>query len=247
MDVITIDTAHGHSTNVLEMVKKVKAEYSDLQLVAGNVATAAATRDLITAGADCVKVGIGPGSICTTRVVAGVGMPQLTAIADCAEVAAESETPIVADGGIKFSGDLVKAIAAGGYVCMLGGLLAGCDECPGQVFEFNGQKYKSYRGMGSMGAMEKTNGSKDRYFQESAQKLVPEGIEGQVAYKGSVKEIIFQLLGGLRSGMGYTGCHTIEELRTQAEFVRISGAGLRESHPHDVHITKKAPNYSVDH
>ncbi len=245
VDVVTIDTAHGHSQGVMEAVQKIKAAYPELQIIAGNVATAAATKDLIAAGADAVKVGIGPGSICTTRVVAGVGVPQLTAVADCAEAAAESGVPIIADGGIKLSGDMVKAIAAGGHVCMLGGLLAGCDECPGEVLEFGGKKYKSYRGMGSMGAMKKAHGSKDRYFQESAKKLVPEGIEGQVAYKGKVSEIIFQLLGGLRSGMGYTGSHTIEDLRTKAEFVRISGAGLRESHPHDVNIVAEAPNYKA--
>lgn len=246
VDVVTIDTAHGHSVGVVRMVTQIKEAYPDLQVIAGNVATAAATKDLIMAGADAVKVGIGPGSICTTRVVAGVGVPQITAVADCAEVAAEYGVPIIADGGIKLSGDIVKAIAAGGYVCMLGSMLAGCEETPGEAFEFNGKKYKSYRGMGSMGAMEKANGSKDRYFQESAKKLVPEGIEGQVGYKGSVTEIIFQLLGELRAGMGYCGCATIEELRTKAEFVKISAAGLRESHPHDIQITKEAPNYSIN-
>lgn len=244
VDVVVVDTAHGHSTGVIETVRKIKTGFPQLQVIAGNVATAAATKDLIEAGADAVKVGIGPGSICTTRIVAGIGVPQITAVSDCAEAAAKTQTPIIADGGIKFSGDLVKAIAAGGHVCMMGSIFAGTDEAPGIVFEFDGCRYKSYRGMGSMGAMEKTNGSKDRYFQESAKKLVPEGIEGQVPYKGSVKDIIFQLLGGLRAGMGYTGSATIDDLRTKAQFIKITGAGLTESHPHNVAITKEAPNYS---
>jgi IMP dehydrogenase len=243
VDAIVLDTAHGHSEGVLEAVRKVKAKYPDLQVVAGNVATGSATKALIEAGADAVKVGIGPGSICTTRVVAGVGVPQITAINDCAEVAAQYDVPIIADGGIKYSGDVVKAIAAGGYICMMGSLFAGCEESPGETELYQGRKYKVYRGMGSLAAMEK--GSKDRYFQEDAKKLVPEGVEGRVPYKGLVEDTIYQMLGGLRSGMGYAGTHTIEELRTRGQFVKITAASLKESHPHDIQITKEAPNYSV--
>lgn len=245
VDVITIDTAHAHSRGVLDTLAKIRSAYPDLQIIVGNVVTPAATKALIEAGASCVKVGIGPGSICTTRVVAGVGVPQITAIADCAQAAAPYDIPIIADGGIKFSGDLVKAIAAGGHVCMLGSMLAGTEESPSETEIYQGRKYKVYRGMGSLAAMKK--GSKDRYGQQDAKKLVPEGIEGRVLYKGSVEDVIFQLVGGLRAGMGYCGCRTIEELRTKSEFIRISSAGLRESHPHDVQITKEAPNYSGNH
>ena len=244
VDVITIDTAHGHSQGVLDAVKKVKAKYPELQVIAGNVATAAATVALIEAGADCVKVGIGPGSICTTRVVAGVGVPQVTAIEECAEAAKPYGIPVIADGGIKYSGDIVKAIGMGANVCMMGSMLAGCEESPGAVELYQGRKYKVYRGMGSIAAME--NGSKDRYFQADAKKLVPEGIEGRVAYKGYLADTIYQMVGGLRSGMGYAGAHSIEELKEKATFVKITSAGLKESHPHDIHITKEAPNYSVD-
>lgn len=243
VDAIVLDTAHGHSEGVIKAVKKVKDAYPDLQVVAGNVATADATRALIEAGADCVKVGIGPGSICTTRVVAGVGVPQITAIIDCAEAAKEFGIPIIADGGIKYSGDVVKAIVAGGYLCMMGSMLAGCDESPGATELYQGRKYKVYRGMGSIGAMEK--GSKDRYFQDDAKKLVPEGVEGRVPYKGMLEDTIFQMIGGLRSGMGYAGAATITELRENGKFTKISAAGLKESHPHDIQITKEAPNYSV--
>ena len=222
----------------------IKAEYPDLQVIAGNVATGDATRDLIEAGADAVKVGIGPGSICTTRVVAGIGVPQVTAIMDCYEVAKEYGVPIIADGGIKFSGDIVKAIAAGGNVCMMGSMFAGCDEAPGDFELFQGRKYKVYRGMGSIAAME--NGSKDRYFQTNAKKLVPEGVEGRVAYKGSLEDTVFQLMGGLRSGMGYCGAKDIETLKETGKFVKITSASLKESHPHDIHITKEAPNYTTE-
>ena len=245
VDVITIDTAHGHSQGVLDTVKKVKEKYPELQIIAGNVATAEATRALIEAGADCVKVGIGPGSICTTRVVAGVGVPQITAIEECAAAAAEYGVPVIADGGIKYSGDVVKAIGMGASVCMMGSMLAGCEESPGAVELYQGRKYKVYRGMGSIAAMEK--GSKDRYFQEDAKKLVPEGVEGRVAYKGYVADTVFQMVGGLRAGMGYAGARTIDELREKAQFVKITSAGLKESHPHDIQITKEAPNYSVDY
>ncbi len=245
VDVITIDTAHGHSQGVLDTVKKVKEKYPELQIIAGNVATAEATRALIEAGADCVKVGIGPGSICTTRVVAGVGVPQITAIEECAAAAAEYGVPVIADGGIKYSGDVVKAIGMGASVCMMGSMLAGCEESPGAVELYQGRKYKVYRGMGSIAAMEK--GSKDRYFQEGAKKLVPEGVEGRVAYKGYVADTVFQMVGGLRAGMGYAGARTIDELREKAQFVKITSAGLKESHPHDIQITKEAPNYSVDY
>ncbi len=244
VDVITIDTAHGHSQGVLDVVSKIKAAYPELQLIVGNVATAAATEALIKAGADCVKVGIGPGSICTTRVVAGVGVPQITAIEDCAEIAKKYGVPIIADGGIKYSGDIVKALGMGASVCMMGSMLAGCEESPGEVELYQGRKYKVYRGMGSIAAME--NGSKDRYFQQDAKKLVPEGIEGRVAYKGQVGDTIFQMLGGLRAGMGYAGARTVEDLREKAQFVQITNAGLKESHPHDIQITKEAPNYSIN-
>ncbi len=243
VDVLCLDSAHGHSHGILDCVKRIKAVYPDVQLVAGNVATAEGTRALIEAGADCVKVGIGPGSICTTRVVAGIGVPQITAVYDAAQVAAEYDVPIIADGGIKYSGDIAKAIAAGGNVVMLGSLLAGCEESPGDTEVYQGRQFKVYRGMGSLGAM--ANGSKDRYFQQNNKKLVPEGVEGRVPYKGPVSETIYQMMGGLRSGMGYTGCATIDELRTKAQFIQITAAGLRESHPHDIYITKEAPNYSV--
>ncbi len=244
VDVIVLDSAHGHSQNVLNCVKMIKDAYPDLQVIAGNVATGEGTKALIEAGADAVKVGIGPGSICTTRVVAGIGVPQITAIMNAYEAAKEYDVPIIADGGIKFSGDMTKAIAAGGNVCMMGSIFAGCDESPGTFELFQGRKYKVYRGMGSIAAME--NGSKDRYFQTDAKKLVPEGVEGRVAYKGTVEDTVFQLMGGLRSGMGYCGTPTIEELKTKGRFVKISAASLKESHPHDIHITKEAPNYSVD-
>ena len=244
VDVIVIDTAHGHSQNVLRTFAMVKEKYPDLQVIAGNVATAEATKALIDCGVDAVKVGIGPGSICTTRIVAGIGVPQITAVMNCYEMAQKYNIPIIADGGIKFSGDITKAIAAGANVVTLGGLLAGCDESPGDFELFQGRKYKVYRGMGSLAAME--NGSKDRYFQANAKKLVPEGVEGRVAYKGTVEDTLFQLIGGLRSGMGYCGAATIEELKEKGRFVKISAASLKESHPHDIHITKEAPNYSVE-
>lgn len=242
VDVIVIDTAHGHSKGVLTAISSVKEKYPELQVIAGNVATAEATRALIEAGADCVKVGIGPGSICTTRVVAGVGVPQISAIMDCYEEAKKYNTPIIADGGIKYSGDLVKAIAAGGSAVMLGSLLAGTKESPGETILYRGRSFKSYRGMGSLASMEK--GSKDRYFQADAKKLVPEGVEGMVPYKGVASSLIFQMVGGLRAGMGYCGTKTIRELNENSQFVRITAAGLRESHPHDITITKEAPNYS---
>lgn len=244
VDVIVVDSAHGHSKNIIEAVKKIKAKYPDLQVIAGNIATGAATKALIDAGADAVKVGIGPGSICTTRVVAGIGVPQVSAIMDCYAVAKEYNIPIIADGGIKYSGDMTKALAAGANVCMMGSLFAGCDEAPGTFELYQGRKYKVYRGMGSIAAME--NGSKDRYFQENARKLVPEGVEGRVAYKGSLEDTVFQMIGGIRSGMGYCGCPTIEDLKQNGKFVKISAASLRESHPHDIHITKEAPNYASD-
>ena len=244
VDVIVVDSAHGHSLNILNAVKKIKAAYPDLQVIAGNVATGEATKSLIEAGADAVKVGIGPGSICTTRVVAGIGVPQITAVMDAFAVAKEYGIPIIADGGIKYSGDMTKALAAGGNVCMMGSMFAGCDEAPGTFELYQGRKYKVYRGMGSLAAME--NGSKDRYFQEGAKKLVPEGVEGRVAYKGHVEDTVFQLIGGLRSGMGYCGAENIEKLKTTGRFIKISAASLKESHPHDIHITKEAPNYSVD-
>ena len=244
VDVVVLDSAHGHSANVINCVKMIKEKYPDLQVIAGNVATGEATRALIEAGVDAVKVGIGPGSICTTRVVAGIGVPQITAVMDCYAVAKEYGIPIIADGGIKYSGDVTKALAAGGNVCMMGSMFAGCDESPGDFELYQGRKYKVYRGMGSISAME--NGSKDRYFQSNAKKLVPEGVEGRVAYKGFVEDTVFQMLGGLRAGMGYCGAHDIKELQENSRFVKISAAALRESHPHDIHITKEAPNYSVD-
>jgi IMP dehydrogenase len=243
VDVIVVDTAHGHSLGVLKTVEELRKIYPDLQIIAGNVATAEATRDLIQAGASAVKVGIGPGSICTTRVVAGIGVPQLTAIYDCAQEAQKYNIPIIADGGIKYSGDITKAIAAGADVVMIGSLLAGTEESPGEIEIYQGRSYKVYRGMGSLGAMRE--GSCDRYFQENIPKLVPEGVEGRVPYKGPAAETIFQLLGGLRAGMGYTGCKNIHELKTKARFIRQTAAGLKESHPHDIQITKEAPNYSL--
>ena len=244
VDVIVVDSAHGQSKNILEAVKNIKKTYPELQVIAGNVATGEAVKALIDAGADAVKIGIGPGSICTTRVVAGIGVPQITAIMDAYKVAKEYNIPIIADGGIKYSGDMTKAIAAGANVCMMGSIFAGCDESPGTFELYQGRKYKVYRGMGSLAAME--NGSKDRYFQEDAKKLVPEGVEGRVAYKGSVEDTVFQLIGGLRSGMGYCGAPNIETLKETGKFVKISAASLKESHPHDIHITKEAPNYSID-
>ncbi|NBJ81007.1 IMP dehydrogenase [bacterium 1XD42-94] len=244
VDVVVLDSAHGHSANVIRCVKMIKEKFPEVQVIAGNVATGDATRALIEAGVDAVKVGIGPGSICTTRVVAGIGVPQISAIMDCYAVAKEYGVPIIADGGIKYSGDLTKAIAAGGSVCMMGSMFAGCDESPGSFELYQGRKYKVYRGMGSLAAME--NGSKDRYFQSDAKKLVPEGVEGRVAYKGFVEDTIFQMLGGLRSGMGYCGAHTVRDLQENSQFVKISAAALRESHPHDIHITKEAPNYSIE-
>ena len=244
VDVVVVDSAHGHSANILRTVREIKEKYPDLQLIAGNVATGEATKALIDAGVDAVKVGIGPGSICTTRVVAGIGVPQITAIMECYEVAKEYDIPIIADGGIKYSGDMTKAIAAGANVCMMGSIFAGCDESPGDFELYQGRKYKVYRGMGSIAAME--NGSKDRYFQEDAKKLVPEGVEGRVAYKGHVEDTVFQLIGGIRSGMGYCGAKDIETLKRTGKFVKISAAALKESHPHDIHITKEAPNYSID-
>ncbi len=242
-DLIVIDTAHGHSKGVIEMVQKIRQEYPELDIVAGNVATAEAARALYEAGADIVKVGIGPGSICTTRVVAGVGVPQITAVYECAAVARELGKAIIADGGIKFSGDIMKALAAGGHVVMLGSLLAGTTESPGETELFQGRRFKVYRGMGSVGAMEK--GSKDRYFQDDAKKLVPEGIEGRMPYKGDLADTIHQLVGGIRAGMGYCGTKDLHDLRENAQFIRMTGAGLRESHPHQVQITKEAPNYTL--
>jgi len=244
VDVFVLDSAHGHSANIMRDVGRVKEAFPSVELVAGNVATAAATEALIKAGADCVKVGIGPGSICTTRVVAGIGVPQISAIMDSAEMAAKHGIPIIADGGIKYSGDIVKALAAGGNVVMLGSLLAGCEESPGENEVFQGRQFKVYRGMGSIAAM--ANGSKDRYFQQDNKKLVPEGVEGRVPYRGPVSDTIYQMLGGIRSGMGYCGCHTVDELRTKSQFVRITSAGLKESHPHDIYITKEAPNYTMN-
>ncbi|MCR8645153.1 IMP dehydrogenase [Paenibacillus sp. N1-5-1-14] len=243
IDLIVVDSAHGHHVNINNMVRELRKQYPDLPIAAGNVATGEATRDLIEAGASIVKVGIGPGSICTTRIIAGIGVPQITAIYDCANVAREYGVPVIADGGIKYSGDIVKAIAAGASAVMLGSMFAGTEESPGEQEIFQGRRYKVYRGMGSIGAMKE--GSKDRYFQEGESKLVPEGIEGRVAYKGPLADTIYQLIGGLRSGMGYCGARNIKELITDTAFVRITGAGLRESHPHDVQITKEAPNYSL--
>ena len=244
VDVIVLDSAHGHSENVLRCLRMLRDAFPDIQIIAGNIATGEACKALIEAGADAVKVGIGPGSICTTRIVAGIGVPQVTAVMDCYEVAKDYGIPIIADGGIQYSGDMVKAIAAGADVCMMGSLFAGCDESPGDFELFQGRKYKVYRGMGSISAME--NGSKDRYFQSDAKKLVPEGVEGRVAYKGTVEDTVFQMMGGIRSGMGYCGCHNVQELKENGRFVKISAAALRESHPHDIQITKEAPNYSVD-
>lgn len=245
VDVVTVDTAHGHSKGVLDAVKRIKERYPMLDVVAGNVATAEAVRDLISAGADCVKVGIGPGSICTTRVVAGVGVPQLTAVMDCVEEAEKYGVPIIADGGIKYSGDIVKALAAGAKIVMMGSLLAGCEESPGETEIYQGRSYKVYRGMGSLGAM--NDGSKDRYFQEDNKKFVPEGVEGRVPYKGYVADTIYQLVGGIRSGMGYLGSRNLYELYETATFVIQTAAGLKESHPHDIAITKESPNYSAGH
>lgn len=242
VDVIVLDTAHGHSQGVIETVRILRKEYPAMQIIAGNVATAEATRDLIEAGANAVKVGIGPGSICTTRVVAGIGVPQVTAIMDCAQEADKYNIPIIADGGIKFSGDIVKAIASGAQVVMIGSLFAGTEESPGDVEIYQGRSYKVYRGMGSIGAMKA--GSCDRYFQEKEQKLVPEGIEGRVPYKGPLSDTVYQMLGGLRAGMGYCGTPDIDNLRKKSKFIRMSSAGLKESHPHDIHITKESPNYS---
>ena len=242
VDCIVIDSAHGHSKNIITTLKEIKAAYPDLQVIVGNVATGEATKALIEAGADAVKIGIGPGSICTTRVVAGIGVPQVSAVMDCYEAAKPYGVPIIADGGIKYSGDMTKALAAGANVCMMGSMFAGCDEAPGEFELYQGRKYKVYRGMGSIAAME--NGSKDRYFQTEAKKLVPEGVEGRVAYKGTVEDTIFQLVGGIRSGMGYCGAKDIKTLQETGKFVKISAASLKESHPHDIQITKEAPNYS---
>ncbi|MGI5849612.1 MAG: IMP dehydrogenase [Christensenellales bacterium] len=242
VDIVTIDSAHGHSKNVLDTVEKVKTAYPDLQVVAGNVATAEGTIDLIKAGADCIKVGIGPGSICTTRVIAGIGVPQLTAVLECADAAGQYDITTIADGGIKFSGDITKALAAGANAVMIGSLLAGTEESPGETEIYQSRSFKVYRGMGSIGAMQK--GSRDRYFQDHSDKLVPEGVEGRVPYKGPVSDTIFQLVGGLKSGMGYCGAQTLEILHKEAKFIRITNAGLTESHPHDIYITKEAPNYT---
>ena len=248
VDVIVVDTAHGHSRNVLERVRWVKDQFAEVQVIGGNIATAAAARDLVEAGADAVKVGIGPGSICTTRIIAGVGVPQISAVANVAEALRDSDVPVIADGGVRYSGDLAKAIAAGAHTVMIGSLFAGTEEAPGEVELYQGRSYKSYRGMGSIGAMTQQHGSSDRYFQEGSavEKLVPEGIEGRVPYKGSVLAIINQLMGGLRSSMGYVGCQDIAEMRVKPAFTRVTSAGMRESHVHDVTITKEAPNYRVD-
>jgi IMP dehydrogenase len=243
VDVIVLDTAHGHSKGVIDAVRRIKQTYPGIQVIAGNVATAAATKELIEAGADAIKVGIGPGSICTTRVVTGIGVPQITAVYDCAQEAEKHGVPIIADGGVKYSGDLPKAIAAGASVIMIGSLFAGTEESPGHKEIYQGRSYKVYRGMGSLGAM--AEGSKDRYFQEDAKKLVPEGVEGRVPFKGALSDTIYQLVGGLRAGMGYCGTHTIEDLQKNGQFIRVTAAGLRESHPHDIQITKESPNYSL--
>ena len=243
VDALVLDSAHGHSQNILNAVSRVKAAFPNVSLIAGNIATASAAEALIAAGADAIKVGIGPGSICTTRVVAGIGVPQITAVYDAACVASKYGIPVIADGGVKYSGDLVKAIAAGADVVMVGSLVAGCEESPGDTEIYQGRQFKVYRGMGSLGAM--AHGSKDRYFQEDNKKLVPEGVEGRVPYKGPLSETVYQLMGGLRSGMGYCGCRDIPSLQKNGQFVRITGAGLKESHPHDIHITKEAPNYSI--
>ena len=244
VDVVVLDSAHGHNSGVLDAVRLVKKHYPDLPLIAGNIATAEGAKALIDAGADCVKVGIGPGSICTTRVVAGIGVPQVTAVFDAAQEAAKHGIPVIADGGIKYSGDIVKALAAGANVVMLGSMVAGCKEAPGEYELYQGRQFKVYRGMGSLGAMAK--GSGDRYFQGEQKKFVPEGVEGRVPYKGPLADTIFQMLGGLRAGMGYTGCHTVEELQSKAQFMQITSAGLKESHPHDIYITKEAPNYTLN-
>ena len=243
VDALVLDSAHGHSQNILKAVSKVKAAFPQVSLIAGNIATAEAAEALIDAGADAIKVGIGPGSICTTRVVAGIGVPQITAVYDAACVASKHGIPVIADGGVKYSGDIVKAIAAGADVVMIGSLVAGCEESPGDSELYQGRQFKVYRGMGSLGAM--AHGSRDRYFQEGNKKLVPEGVEGRVPYKGLLSDTIYQLIGGLRAGMGYCGCPTIADLQQKGQFVRITGAGLKESHPHDIHITKEAPNYSI--
>ena len=243
VDVLVLDSAHGHSKNIITCLKKVKEAFPSIPVIAGNIATAEAAEALIAAGADALKVGIGPGSICTTRVVAGIGVPQITAVYDVARAAAKYNIPVIADGGIKYSGDIVKALAAGADVVMLGSLLAGCEEAPGEMEIYQGRSFKVYRGMGSLAAMQ--SGSKDRYFQEGAKKLVPEGVEGRVPFKGAVSDTIFQLVGGIRSGMGYCGCPDIQQLHEKAKFVKITGAGLKESHPHDIYITKEAPNYSA--
>lgn len=245
VDVVTLDSAHGHNSGVIDAVKKVKKAYPELQVIAGNIATGEGAKALIDAGADCIKVGIGPGSICTTRVVAGIGVPQISAVYDAACEAAKHGIPVIADGGIKYSGDIVKALAAGASVVMLGSLVAGCKESPGEYELYQGRQFKVYRGMGSLGAMGQGQGSADRYFQAEQRKHVPEGVEGRVPYKGPLADTIFQMIGGLRSGMGYTGCATIEELHSKSQFVRITSAGLIESHPHDINITKEAPNYSI--
>ena len=245
VDVVALDSAHGHNNGIIDAVRRVIKAYPNLQVIAGNVATAAATQALIEAGADCVKVGIGPGSICTTRIVAGIGVPQMTAVYDSACMAAKYGVPIIADGGIKFSGDIVKALAAGANVVMLGSLVAGCLESPGDMELYQGRQFKVYRGMGSLGAMNQGNGSSDRYFQSKNKKYVPEGVEGRVPYKGPLSDTIYQMIGGLRSGMGYVGCANIDEMHKKAQFVRITNAGLKESHPHDIQITKEAPNYSM--
>ena len=244
VDLVSLDSAHGHNNGVIDKVREIRAAYPDLPIIAGNVATAAATRALIEAGASCIKVGIGPGSICTTRIVAGIGVPQLTAVADCAQEADKYGIPVIADGGIKYSGDIPKAIGAGASAVMLGSLLAGVEESPGDTEIYQGRSFKVYRGMGSIGAMAQAQGSSDRYFQEANKKLVPEGVEGRVPYKGTLADTVYQLVGGLRASMGYCGTATIEDLRKNAEFIRITGAGLQESHPHDIHITKESPNYS---
>ena len=243
-DVLVLDSAHGHSKNILDCLKKIRAAFPEIAIIAGNIATAEGAEALIDAGADCVKVGIGPGSICTTRVVAGIGVPQISAIYDVACAASKHNIPVIADGGIKYSGDIVKALAAGASTVMLGSLLAGCEESPSENEIYQGRQFKVYRGMGSLGAMAK--GSKDRYFQQNNKKLVPEGVEGRVPYKGMVADTIYQMMGGLRAGMGYVGCGTIEEMHEKAQFVKITGAGLKESHPHDIYITKEAPNYSAE-
>jgi IMP dehydrogenase len=245
VDVVVIDTAHGHSQRVLDRVKKTKSEYPTLEIIAGNIATGKAALDLVKAGADCVKVGIGPGSICTTRIVAGVGVPQVSAIADVADALKGTDIPLIADGGVRFSGDAAKAFAAGAYSVMLGSMFAGTEESPGEVELYQGRSYKAYRGMGSIGAMGQAHGSSDRYFQAelAADKLVPEGVEGRVPYKGSIRPIISQIVGGIRSSMGYTGCNSLEAMRNNAEFVQVTSAGMTESHVHDVTITKEAPNY----